>query len=822
MKPPFPAFGRGLALALALSLTLVGGAFAQTATAPEATSATSADTTAQAAAPAATPTAPEAAAESVVDYAAWERLAQRAEQAIEAGRASDQALLNLRAELVSWRDTLTAAQSANQVKIKTLQTQLDALGPKPGKRESEPASVTEQRKELTRQLEEAEAPVKAAEVALARDNELIAQLDELLRNRKAAELYALGPSPLNPALWPEALSDLSQTLRLAWAGVVATYGTDTQRAEMRANAPAILALAVLALVLMLRGKAWAGWLGGQILPRARGASFGLLATLVSVGQYAAPWLGVLAAVEALHKAGFLGLRAQVLVDELPAVALSFFVARWLGSRVFDRVETGPKILNLPPSTRAEGRVLAALLGLDYGLWQMVGAVSAYEGYGEETRVVLGFPLLALAALILLRLGQFLRRHTRAEGLEHDEGASFLARTLGLGGMGLIAVGAAGLLAGAIGYTGWAVTLVFPTVLTLAVIALLLVLHGAYVEAYAYLRGFDEEKARASLLPLVMSFFSILAATPVLALIWGARVSDLQEMWARIMAGVTIGGIVLTPADVLTFLIVFAAGVGLTRLIQGALRTTVLPRTRIDQGGRTAIVSGVGYLGIFIALMVAVTTAGIDLSALAVVAGALSVGIGFGLQNIVSNFVSGIILLIERPISEGDWINVGGQEGYVRDISVRSTRIETFDRTDVILPNSDLISGVVTNYTRGNLIGRVIVPVGVAYGSDTKRVEQILLEVARAHPLVTVNPPPSVYFREFGADSLNFEIRAILKDVNYKLSVLSDMNHEIARRFAEEGIEIPFAQRDIWLRNPEALGAALGGGGREAEKERGDD
>jgi potassium efflux system protein len=215
-----------------------------------------------------------------------------------------------------------------------------------------------------------------------------------------------------------------------------------------------------------------------------------------------------------------------------------------------------------------------------------------------------------------------------------------------------------------------------------------------------------------------------------------------------------------------------------------------------------VVTITGYIMFVIAALVALSVAGFDFSNIAIIAGALSVGIGFGLQNIVNNFVSGLILLFERPVRKGDWIQVGTTEGYVQDIRIRSTRILTFDRSDVIVPNSEMISNQVTNFMLGDIRGRAIIKVGVAYGSDTEKVRYILMQVAEENELVVKDgssPRPAVLFRGFGDSSLDFELRVHLYDVDRRLSTISDINFAIDKAFREEGIEIPFPQRDVHVK-----------------------
>ena len=733
----------------------------------------------------------------------WQNLAKRSEEALQAARASNFALATLREDLVNWRARFLGMQSANGGRIRTLQSQLDALGPAPAEGESEPERIATERARLNEQLAELRVPVQLATEAHTRADRLIAEIDALVRQRWTEDLMTRVTSPLNPEVWPQAAQGLRDATRALYNEARSQWANPIRRDQFNNNLPFTIVIAVVGLVLTLRGRMWSDWLSQRVSARTRRGR-GVVEFVLSLGKLVLPLAGIFLLSIALKLTGLFGLRGENIIENLPAIAVNIIVARWLTSLLFTNRDGG-RGNPLEMSDEALNKVRWLFISLAWVLSAgvLVKLLSDTADIGDAARSVLMFPVGAIAAVLLWRIGKALRQYDVPENDDPGQARPYRYFLAALVGRGLWLVGIGALVLGIMGYARAFDLLIYATTGTLFLLGAVALLQGLVIDIYSLVTK-SEEGAREALVPVLIGFFLTFAALPILALIWGARVSDLSELWTRFREGFQIGSTRISPTDFLTFVVVFALGYTATRLLQGALRTTVLPKTRLDTGGQTAVVSGLGYVGIFLAALIAITTAGIDLSGLAIVAGALSVGIGFGLQNIVSNFVSGIILLIERPISQGDWIEVGGQMGYVRNISVRSTRIETFDRTDVIIPNADLVSGTVTNYTRGNTVGRVIVPVGVAYGTDTKRVEKILREVAEAHPMVLLQPPPNVVFQGFGADSLDFEIRAILRDVNWVLSVKSEVNHEIARRFAEEGIEIPFAQRDIWLRNPEVL------------------
>jgi potassium efflux system protein len=272
--------------------------------------------------------------------------------------------------------------------------------------------------------------------------------------------------------------------------------------------------------------------------------------------------------------------------------------------------------------------------------------------------------------------------------------------------------------------------------------------------------------------------------------WGIESTDVTGSLRAVFFGFNVGDVTISLSSILLAALLFAAGFAVTRLIQRWLNNTFLPATDLDAGLRNSISTAAGYVGIITAGVIAFTYLGLSLERVTIVAGALSVGIGFGLQSIVNNFISGLILLWERPIRVGDLVVVGDGEGYVRRINVRSTEIQAFDRSTLIVPNSNLISGIVRNRVRNDRVGRVLVSVPVPRASDPDQVAEIMRKAALAHREVMSEPAPRVLFKKVTENTIDFDLISFVDDIDAAGRVSSDIYFEIFRGLRKAGIGVP--------------------------------
>ena len=324
-----------------------------------------------------------------------------------------------------------------------------------------------------------------------------------------------------------------------------------------------------------------------------------------------------------------------------------------------------------------------------------------------------------------------------------------------------------------------------------------------------IRGFlnitrDLGKSRLGIYQLFFDTLFWIGFLVIIFNIWDPTGTILGTLSSYARDGIPIGGIRIVPTNIVGGIIAFTVLLAFTGWIKRWIDKRWLRQIiSSDRGARDALVTIVGYTGFTISLLVGLSIAGINITGLAVVAGALSVGIGFGLQSIANNFVSGIILLFERPIKAGDFVTVGDVEGFVKKISIRATEIETLDNQDMLVPNSELISGRVTNWVLHNPYGRLRIRVGVAYGSDINKVKDILEAVSHENKSVITDgrvSPPKALFMGFGDSALEFELRVRIFDIKKRYDVVSELNFKIDEEFQKNRIIIPFPQRDIHIKD----------------------
>ena len=766
---------------------------------------------------------------------AWKTEVSEAEKTLIRADLSATRIAQLRDRLEQIRTETFKEIERLRPDLQNFQKRLDQLKPAEGQEGEEPEAIVKERAVVTERVTTLQAIIKQLEVNALTASQLSGRAAEMQRNRFLQRIFEPGPSILNPDMWFQGLKH-STALYERLQFIVKNWFKSTSETQTFVGWLARIGLLFVAWLIVWPGRKRLLRMVGPNLDDPEPSTLERLwrAVCIPVVNVLTVLLTfyLLAAIAAQFRAG-----ESLRIGQIAEIAVgAIIVFVFLSSLIRGVLAPAMPGWRLPVMSDQLAPRLSSLLVL-------IAAVFAIGVFMTELASVLFLPVqftvmqsaIESIAVVLLLVAA-LTTAVRAVQTEAAEGEaagmpapapvqtaglfSWIARIRGV----VWILSAASLIALLIGYISLASFLSEQVISTGTVLVSVYLLHSLADEALTsglergqvlgdFLRRTFSMSDRAIerlgiTLSTVVDILLVLIALPLIVLQWTVTWIDLKSWLSIAFFGFRIGDVTISPSKILLAIVVLLVGLVLTRLIVQWLDTRLLRRTRFDRGIRDSIKTGANYAGIIIAFILAATYAGIDFTNLAIVAGALGVGIGFGLQSIVNNFVSGLILLAERPIRVGDWIVVGAEQGTVREINVRATEIETFDRSTVIIPNSTLITGTVKNWTHSDKMGRLSIPVGVTYSCDPEQVQALLLECAADHTMVLRAPEPYVYFKDFGASSLDFELRCYIIDVDNLLTVSSDLRYAIFKSLKEAGIEIPFPQRDVNFKDMDRLERAL--------------
>ncbi len=694
-------------------------------------------------------------------------------------------------ERIIYESTATAEQLRPQ--LEEMKRQIEKLGPVPtGNQPPETPTVASERARLNAMAGALDSAVKTTELAWVRAKQLIDRITVMRYQIFTRNLFERRDSPMRPSVWSDVGSRMSGVM-----GRVRYYGGDWL--DWASRKSALLSALLLGVAALFAGLhvTTRRYLAKHLERPAVSPSFFERASR-------AAWMGparalpFAAATLALY-AGFEGL--ELFYDHWSGFGVTVLqgLLIFAAASAMLRVALAPKSPAwrlIPLADHTAARVLwllEAFVGvyvLDIVLTDLSRIIYVPLTVTiAQTFIASCLFVLLLAAMLLTPFVPQAAADRPVNG--HHDTPTFVSRTAPLwikGPLWLVAVAILG--TSLLGYVALGRFIAHQLVLGSIVLAAAGICYlairastrsrpdGRVVIGELLETRFGLEPSRqrqlSRLLEVVLTLSLLTVALPLLLLQWGFQAADIRDWFKSLVFGFEVGHLKISLARIVLGIALFTGLLFLTRLLQRWLRDGVLTETRMDAGISNSIDQAVGYSGITLAALVAVSYAGFDITSLAIVAGALSVGIGFGLQSIVNNFVSGLILLVERPIKVGDWIALGDQQGHVRRISVRSTEIETFDSASLIVPNSELISGRVVNLTHRNMLGRVVIKFSLDGAADPDKVLKIIVDSARSHPQVMKIPEPVASLENFSPGILEFALRATIGDINRRLQVHTEL------------------------------------------------
>jgi potassium efflux system protein len=747
----------------------------------------------------------------------WQHELERLESDLRGPRLRYSELNGLRDELQRVRSGIEDFSNRLQSPLAAGKAQLDLLGPAPAAGQPpEAETVALNRAELNYQFGLLSAGQAAVHSANLRVDQLINTIQDIRRKNFTTNLFQPVPGIYSYQTWARLPDYVPSATSRVRALMVNWWDDVHDRDEV-----ILVALEAILIWLMLTVAAWYGvhrlrnWRHVGEPPFWRRAASAAGVILLRILPVVAPIVFLYTMVAEAHA---LPERVDWIFYSAAQSTIIIFAVNALVATVFAPAAANWRLI--PASDRAAARIcgLVLTLAIVYGVTTLIYAVTRIVQAPFALTIAVAFPSSLLLAGIVVAI-----LLTPLNG-EHRDGMPSLRwlRTLRIPTWITIVAIIVSALAGYLALSRFLAQQLIVTGSILALVYLLLLwvdgisqglgddsaATGRWLEQKA---GLGQRRREQLALPVGLSlkFAVLVLSVPLILLQWGYTWPDIYEWYRQLFFGFHIGSTQVSFAVLLASIIVFGLAYISARLFQGWLDARILKPAGISGGVRDSIRIGVGYVGIVIAALAAFSYAGLNLSSLAIVAGAFSVGIGFGLQSVVNNFVSGLILLAERPIKVGDLVVVGGEEGYVRKISVRSTEVETSERARVLIPNSYLITEKVKNWTLRDNIRRIVIPVGVAHGCDPRKVKAILLKVAQDNPNVMAAPAPSVELEEFGADGLEFKLYAFI-DLGRGGGTSTDLRIAILDAFNETGITIPFRRTDVTLRNTDWLRDAVAG------------
>lgn len=724
-----------------------------------------------------------------------------AEKSLTAITSVDTDLARIRDDIDGVISTTTRTADGLRPRLADIRSQIDKLGPPPEKEaQPEAPTVAAERARLNAEASELSGAIKTLEVTWWRARQAIDKITELRLQLFVRSLTERMSSPLFPDLW--------QNLVRSWPNVSWRIGynaTDWSAAIYRQReGVTMLIAAALALYFLLKGIVlrivrYRGELGGatpSFFERAFSASW--IAPARAIPGVATAFL--LYAGFDYYGLLYYPTSAPAGVALLRSALIFIAVAALLKSVFAPSLPERRLVLLSNRSARRVNRLLT-----------IMAAIYATDLFLSSLGQILYFPLsisvvqslaasLAFAGVLIgLLLTQFEPYAVNPLKLPPSRAEPRWLK------IPLWAAATAIIVSCLLGYVALGRFLAQQIVMTgvVALVATLLFLAiRAFTREGAYGRGnvsifleqqlgFDTLRRRQLgwLTESVLSVVVLMLTLPLLLLQWGFSGADIRDWFKSLLFGFEIGQFKISLARILIGVLLFTALLFATRVIQRRLRENVLIQPRMDPGIANSVDTAVGYAGTALAAIIAISYAGFDITNLAIVAGALSVGIGFGLQSIVNNFVSGLILLIERPIKVGDWVVVGNEQGSVKRISVRSTEIETFDRASLIVPNSELVTGRVLNLTHRNALGRIVLNFSAGPNIDPRRVLDVLTKCAERHPEVLREPAPIAVFEGYTTTTTDYSLRVLLADIHRRLRVQSDLRIAVYEAMKNARIEV---------------------------------